>query len=250
MPSAKFGNVVSPRNCGSARKKAQRLSCSASSTSPDERSTRRKTHLSRGSRIETTTRSARRSPSLSFSTCSESASSGFACIFCPPLEAFHASHPLARSPSRAAAGRTFAAASAHLIRVHSVSTVRRELSRFFRTPHFLFATRDRFPGAATTSAPGTIDLNDRARQWGGAKEVNLMKSLVIAGLSAQTVLLVIAASGCSSNIDAPGGGEDVASTSQPIATTPQDLCEFTVYSRQKTALQDRATSATGFVGSA
>jgi cysteine-rich repeat protein len=77
-----------------------------------------------------------------------------------------------------------------------------------------------------------------------------MKSLVIAGLSAPTVLLVIAASGCSSNIDAPGAGEDVAKASQPIATTPQDLCEFTVYSRQKTTLQDRASSSTGFVGSA
>ena len=62
------------------------------------------------------------------------------------------------------------------------------------------------------------------------------------------------ASGCGalgeSDPEAGKSGETVASVSLAIAATPQDLCEFTVYSRQQTDLRDRATSATGFVGSA
>jgi cysteine-rich repeat protein len=76
-----------------------------------------------------------------------------------------------------------------------------------------------------------------------------MKSLVIRGLFAPLALLAVASS-CSSNVDSSNAGEQVSSAHEAIATTPQDLCEFTAYSSQKTTFQDRATSATGFVGSA
>lgn len=65
--------------------------------------------------------------------------------------------------------------------------------------------------------------------------------------------VAIVTSSCSALTD-PGPtdatqSETVGATSEAIATTPTDLCEFTVYAKQQATLQDRATSATGFVGS-
>jgi len=73
----------------------------------------------------------------------------------------------------------------------------------------------------------------------------------VAAVSAALMGLMVG--GCSQAPDANQigePGEQVRSTSQAIAATPLDLCEFTAYSVVKTTLNDRSTSATGFVGSA
>jgi len=65
-------------------------------------------------------------------------------------------------------------------------------------------------------------------------------------------LLCASAFGCSAVAPDSGKSEESVGSAQEALTSavPQDICEFSAYSRQKTTLQDRAVSGNGFVGSA
>jgi cysteine-rich repeat protein len=64
-----------------------------------------------------------------------------------------------------------------------------------------------------------------------------------------TLIVGALTSACGTDAE-PGATETVGSAQQAIRSVPQDLCEFTVYSRDRSDLRDRTTSSGGFVGSA
>ena len=64
-----------------------------------------------------------------------------------------------------------------------------------------------------------------------------------------TLIVGALTSACGTSAE-PEAAEAVGSTQQAIRSVPQDLCEFTVYSRDRSDLRDRSTSSGGFVGSA
>jgi cysteine-rich repeat protein len=81
-----------------------------------------------------------------------------------------------------------------------------------------------------------------------------MRSITIRSSVASLLVAAGAVAGCTGLSGDSGSptstDENVGTSAEAIALTPTDLCEFTIYSRLGSTLQDRATSTTGFVGSA
>lgn len=67
-------------------------------------------------------------------------------------------------------------------------------------------------------------------------------------LSIGALIVGALASGCGIGAESEEP-ESVGSSQEAIRSAPQDLCEFTVYSRDRSELRDRSSSSGGFVGS-
>lgn len=72
-----------------------------------------------------------------------------------------------------------------------------------------------------------------------------MKALFRGGWS---IGVGIASIGCGS-VSEPDPVEQVATVEEAIRSVPQDLCEFTIYSDQRSDIRDRSRSTGGFIGS-